>query len=153
MVKIETDKIIKTNNVKKIFGRKVPIIEIEIIKKEIKTFGKSGGYITIPNKYIGAEAELKILGLFPFVCRDCFDTFTREKHYSPDKTLCRMCYAENQAIEKNKCLGCGGENPTKEHWGLCEECFGSDIEFNYELDEDKIENKNQIKKRETKKKK
>ena len=135
----------RTNKTKKIFGRNIPIVEVETIKKEVKSFGKGGGHITVPQKYEGSIAEITFLGLAPFTCKKCYEHFNRENHFSPVRDMCRYCYAEKQAMDKNKCISCGGENPKAEQWALCNECFkdGDRDENNYILDEDKTEDSSQ----------
>jgi putative transposon-encoded protein len=96
--------IIDTGKVKRIFGKDIPILAVDNFQKEIKQFGMAGGHIHFPKKYVGAIANVSILGLKPFVCKKCHEVFTQEKHFSPETDMCRFCYWERQRLEKYRKL-------------------------------------------------
>ena len=108
---------------KKIYGRSVPIITLEILEKKIKPFGKGSCHVTIPKRHEGRTAEVNVLSLYPFICKSCHETISREELFSPTKDLCQHCFNMDLAIKKNRCLLCHGQNPKKEFWGKCEKCF------------------------------
>lgn len=58
-----------------------------------------------------------------FICQGCVETITHKENFSKDSKLCIGCYYMNQAIEKNECLICKGNNPSIMYWGKCKRCF------------------------------
>ena len=52
------------------------------------------------------------------ICKGCREVFTDflEKDY------CTHCEKERLAVKNNKCLACGGLNPSLDNWGCCEKC-------------------------------
>lgn len=118
-----------TNQRKEIHGRKIPLLEIETIKRKITPFGKGGAHLNMPNRHLGRDAVIKVLSPTPFICRGCHESITREENFSPDSELCILCFEQEKrwtdAKGKMKCKTCGEALSKKvydEMWG-CGKCM------------------------------
>jgi len=114
----------KTKTIK---GRNIPLVIIDEFTRKVVKSG-TGGAVTISRVHCGRDANVKILSPYPFVCKGCHDTISREELFSSDSNLCIYCYNEAQAIKKNKCLECGGKDPKKDLWGVCKKCWTKKLE-------------------------
>lgn len=142
---------IKTTKSKTIFNRKIPLIEIERLPiKNIVRYG-TGAHVTVPLFYKNKIAQITILSLQPFVCRKCNDIISNEENFSPNKNLCKICYASKRSFEdweklpddKKICRDCN-KKMTDEQF---EENWDQDQCFRCSVDEiDKLNEENQSKK-------
>ncbi len=98
----------------KIQGRDVDFFIVDKIKKDVKTYGKSGSHVTVPFKYKDCQVEVKIIAPRPFICGSCLDKVSAEKNFSPDPELCNVCFEANQRFEEWK------KKPVKEK--ICRYC-------------------------------
>jgi len=125
----------KTSKYKMVYGRRVPLWEVEEIDKEIKPFAKkTTSHITLPRMHTGKIASVKILILEPFICRGgCHETTFLQKDFSVNPNYCEACYQDElklKKLKKEKKLICGtcnkkiSEETYRHHWHklICEKC-------------------------------
>lgn len=61
-----------------------------------------------------------------FICTRCCQTIRNINQWSKLKDTCINCFHELEALEKDRCIKCGGSDPKEEFWGVCKYCWEED---------------------------
>ena len=64
----------------------------------------------------------------PFLCENCCDFVYGPQWASKEPSYCVHCWEQEKAMRANKCLRCGGPNPIKEWWPVCQQCHEAELE-------------------------